>query len=223
MIRVAIVDDHQILSDALKMTFDSEVNFDCVGSADNVAAGQALVETTIPDVLLLDVTLQDGEGLELAARLKKAGLMTKIVVLSGEPDETVLQRAVEIGVEGFLTKGCGLQGLLLTIEKVAQGEIVMPAELLVRLLRRLGRERLMFERNDQLLERLTPREHEILINLARGKSGDEIAIELNITPLTVRTHIRNMMSKLGVHSRLEAVTFALNQGLINYPAERESI
>lgn len=218
MIRVAIVDDHQILADALKMMFEFEDDFDCVGSADSIEAGQALVESTSPDVLLLDATLQDGEGLELAEKLKQSGFETRIIVLTGSPDEAVLQRAVELGVEGFLTKGCSLQELLLTIEKVAQGEIVMPAELLVQLLKRLGRQRFLYERNDQLLERLTPREHEILIYLARGRSGDEIAIELNIAPLTVRTHIRNMMAKLGVHSRLEAVTFALNQGLINYPA-----
>ena len=218
---MAIVDDQQILADALKMMFEFEENFDCVGSADSLAGGLALVASTKPDVLLLDVALEDGDGLDLIPKLRQAGLETKVVVLTGKPDESVLMRAVEMGVEGFITKGCTLPELLASIEKVAQGEIVMPSELLVRLLRRFGRERMIFERNEQLLERLTPREHEILARLARGKSGDEIAVELNITPLTVRTHIRNMMAKLGVHSRLEAVTFALNQGLINIPAQQD--
>jgi len=218
---VAIVDDQQILADALKMMFEFEENFDCVGSADSLAGGLALVASTKPDVLLLDVALEDGDGLDLIPKLRQAGLETKVVVLTGKPDESVLMRAVEMGVEGFITKGCTLPELLTSIEKVAQGEIVMPSELLVRLLRRFGRERMIFERNEQLLERLTPREHEILASLARGKSGDEIAVELNITPLTVRTHIRNMMAKLGVHSRLGAVTFALNQGLINIPSQQD--
>jgi len=221
MIRVAIVDDHQILADALKMMFEFEDNFDCVGSADSLATGQALIESTHPDVLLLDVALDDGDGLDLIPKLRQAGLETRVIVLTGKPDESILLRAVELGVEGFITKGSSLAELLASIEKVAQGEIVMPSELLVRLLKRLGRERTLFERNEQLLERLTPREHEILVHLARGKSGDEIAVELNITPLTVRTHIRNLMAKLGAHSRLEAVTFALNQGLINIPAQQD--
>ncbi len=216
MIRVAIVDDHQILVDALKMMFEFEEKFDCVGSADGLVTGQNLVETTRPDILLLDVYLADGDGLDLVPQLKQASLETRVIVLTGKPDEAVLLRAVELGVQGFITKGCTLPELLSTIEQVAQGEIVMPTELLVRLLRRFGREGFMYNSKNQLLDRLTPREHEILIYLAKGRSGDEIALELNITPLTVRTHIRNMMSKLGVHSRLEAVTFALNQGLITY-------
>lgn len=217
MIRIAIVDDHQVLADALKMMFDFEENFDCVGIANSLATAQTLIEVTQPDILLLDIFLLDGDGLDLIPHLRQASQETKVVVLTGKPDEAILLRAVELEVQGFITKGCSLPELLSTIEKVAQGEIVMPPELLVQVLRRFGRERLVYEKNEKLLERLTPREHEILIYLARGISGDEIAVELNIAPLTVRTHIRNMMSKLGVHSRLEAVTFALGQGLINYP------
>lgn len=219
MISVAIVDDHQILVDALRWLFDYEDKFDCVGSADSLTAGLALIETTRPDVLLLDVHLLDGNGLDLVPKLKLGNLKTKVIVLTGQPDESMLFRAVELGVQGFITKGCSLQELLSTIEQVAQGEIVMPTELLVGLLRSFGRKGFLYNnRDNRILDRLTPREHEILIQLAKGRSGDEIAVELNITPLTVRTHIRNLMSKLGVHSRLEAVTFALNQGLINYSA-----
>ncbi|HSF83605.1 MAG TPA: response regulator transcription factor [Anaerolineales bacterium] len=217
MIRIAIVDDHQVLADALKMMFDFEDNFECVGIANSLASAQTLIEVTQPDILLLDIFLLDGDGLDLIPHLRQASQETKVVVLTGKPDEAILLRAVELEVQGFITKGCSLPELLSTIEKVAQGEIVMPPELLVQVLRRFGRERLAYEKNEKLLERLTPREHEILIYLARGIPGDEIAVDLNIAPLTVRTHIRNMMSKLGVHSRLEAVTFALSQGLINYP------
>jgi len=216
MIRIAIVDDHQILVDALKMMFEFEDKFECVGSANNLAAGQALLESTRPDILLLDVYLTDGDGLDLVPNFGETNLETRVIVLTDEPDESVLLRSVEKGVQGFITKGCSLPELFSTIEQVHQGEIVMPTELLVRLLRRFGREGFLYDQDNQLLDRLTPREHEILIHLTRGRSGDEIANELNITPLTVRTHIRNMMSKLGVHSRLEAVTYALNQGLINY-------
>jgi len=91
----------------------------------------------------------------------------------------------------------------------------MPSQLLVSALRRMVHNHTVVSHKETLWERLTPREREILGCLAAGKSGDEIAAELNITPLTVRTHIRNLLSKLGVHSRLEAVVLGVKHGLLD--------
>ncbi|UCE00895.1 MAG: response regulator transcription factor, partial [Chloroflexota bacterium] len=106
---------------------------------------------------------------------------------------------------------------LATIRKAADGEIVMPSSLLVGLLMRLPRDKAAAYKEEKGWERLTIREQEVLELLASGKSSSEIADELHIAPLTVRTHIRNMMSKMGVHSRLEAVAFGMKNGLIEPP------
>jgi len=217
LIRVAIVEDHQVLTDALKLMLDYEDEFECVGSAGSFAGAQELFNSTKADVILLDIVLPDGDGLDLVSMIRESSKESKVIVFTGYPDEGVLMRSVELGVEGFITKGCSLPELFSGIRQVVQGEIVMPANMLLQLVKRLGRERVYFEKDHLALDRLTPREHEILFSLALGKSGDEIADELKIAPLTVRTHIRNLMSKLGVHSRLEAVSYALSQGLIDFP------
>jgi len=100
----------------------------------------------------------------------------------------------------------------------ADGEIVMPTSLLVGLLMRMPRDRGAAYQDEKGWERLTVREQEVLELLASGKTGDEIAESLHIAPLTVRTHIRNLMAKMGVHSRLEAVTFGIKNGIIDSPA-----
>lgn len=217
MIRVAIIEDHHVLTDALKLMLEYEADFEFAGSADSVASAQQLLASLKADVILLDVFLPDGNGLDLVPILKGADTDCKIVVFTGYPDENVLMRSVDLGVEGFITKDRSLPELFAGIRQVMRGEIIMPAEMLMGLVKRLGRERVYIEKDNKALDRLSPREHEILLALTLGKSGDDIADELNIAPLTVRTHIRNMMSKLGVHSRLEAVAFALSQGLIDFP------
>jgi DNA-binding NarL/FixJ family response regulator len=167
-----------------------------------------------PDVLLLDVDLPDGNGLEMIPDLIKKFPGLYIVVLTCLTDEYTLMKAIDMGVSGFLPKGSSLNELVTTIRKTAGGEIVMPPSLLVGLLKRLPRDRSVMPHRDNPWEHLTQREQEILNYLAKGNSGIEIARRLSIAPLTVRTHIRNLMGKLGVHSRLEAVAFGIKHGLV---------
>jgi len=215
MITVAIVEDHQILVDAIELMLRMKGDFKFVGSAPNLAAGYEMIRRTMPDILLLDINLPDGNGYELVPRVIEASLATRVVVLTSYTDEDTLLRAIDIGVSGFLPKSASLSDFFDTLHKVADGEIVMPPNLLIGLLRRVPRDRSVMHKEDTMWERLTPREYEILVCLAAGKSGSTIAEELNIAPLTVRTHVRNLMSKLGVHSRLEAVAFGVKHGLID--------
>jgi DNA-binding NarL/FixJ family response regulator len=218
MISVAIIEDHQVLVEALEFLLRSEPEFEFAGAAGTLAAGRDLLRRSSPDVLLLDIGLPDGDGLSLIDEIRRTNPNTQVVVLTSFSDENTLLRAVESGVNGFTSKSSSLAELMSTIRQASQGEIVMPSSLLLGLLMRLPRDKAAAYREERGWERLTPREHEILIGLAKGKSGNTLAAELHIAPLTVRTHIRNLMAKLGVHSRLEAVTFALRNGLINPPA-----
>lgn len=215
MITLAIIEDHQIFVDALELMLRTNDEFVFAGSAPNIATACEMIRRTTPNVLLLDIHLPDGNGFELVPRIVEASPSTHVVILTAYTDEDTIMRAINIGVSGFLPKSSSLAEFFNTIRKAAEGEIVMPPHLLVGLLKRVPRDRSVVQREDTVWERLTPREYQILLCLAAGKSGSLIAEELNIAPLTVRTHVRNLMSKLGVHSRLEAVAFGVKHGLID--------
>ncbi len=217
VITVAIVEDHRVFVDSLGIVIRQEPDFELLGAAETLSAARNLIRENLPNVLLLDVALPDGNGLDLVDFVKNVSPQTQIVVLTSLTDESTLMRAIDSGVSGFISKSSPLTELLSAIRNAAQGEIVIPASLLVGLLIRMPRDRAAAYREEQGWERLTVREQEILEMLAMGKTGDDIANELHIALLTVRTHIRNILSKLGVHSRLEAVAFGLKEGLIKPP------
>ena len=215
-IAVMLVDDHQVLTDALATILRSEPDLRVTGVAGTCAATRELLSRACPDVLLLDVSLPDGDGLSLVPEANRMCPHTHILVLTSLSDEGTLMRAIETGVNGFVAKNRPLSEVITAIREAAEGEIVMPASLLLGVLARTSRPR-AGSPTQAGREPLTAREREILVYLARGKSGPDIAVGLNIAPLTVRTHIRNLMEKLGVHSRLEAVSYALRHGLIESP------
>ena len=218
MITVAMIEDHQLLVDTLGLMLRYEDDIQFLGAAASLADGIDLVQNCTPEVLLLDVGLPDGNGLDLIPEIVETSPKTNIVVLTSLSDEATLMRVVDSGISGFVSKNSQLSDLLATIRKAAEGEIVIPTSLLMGLLMRMPRDKAAAYREEKGWERLTIREQEILGMLAMGKSGNEIADELHIAPLTVRTHIRNLMSKMGVHSRLEAVAFGLKNGIIEPPS-----
>jgi DNA-binding NarL/FixJ family response regulator len=219
---IVLVDDHQLLTDALTAILHSEPDLRVVGVAETCAAARERLRRICPDVLLLDVSLPDGDGISLVPEFNRLCPGAYILVLTSFSDEKTLTRAIETGVNGFVSKERPLSEIIAAIRQAAEGEIVMPASLLVGLLGRLPRSapEPAAQANHAML---TPREREILALLAQGLSGAQIAAELNIALLTVRTHVRNLLEKLGVHSRLEAVSYALRHGLIEPPLERQAL
>ena len=208
-----IVDDHRVLTDALTTLLQSEPDLQVAGVADTCAGARQRLAQICPAVLLLDVLLPDGNGLDLVPECNRLCPHMQILVLTSLSDEKTLMRAVETGVNGFIAKNQPLAEVIAAIRQAAEGEIVMPTSLLRGVLARVAP--LPSTQADRIP--LTPREREILNCLARGMSGPQIAAGLNIAPHTVRTHIRNLMEKLSVHSRLEAVSHALRYGLIEPP------
>ena len=217
MVSLAIIEDHQILVDSLVLMLRQEPDLEFLGAAESLAKGRDLVRRITPDVLLLDISLPDGDGLDLLPEVRRFSPETQVVVLTSYTDETTLMRAIDSGVNGFVSKSGSLTDLLGTIRQAAEGEIIMPTSLLMGLILRMPRDKNATYREEKGWERLTLREREILELLVKGESGEAIAGNLHIAPLTVRTHIRNLLAKLGVHSRLEAVAFGLKNGLIEPP------
>jgi len=215
-ITIGIVDDHQVLVEALRMVIQNEPDLRVTGEAGTCAGCLELVKRTRPDILLLDVALPDGNGLSLVPQINQISPETHILVLTSLSDEATLLQAVDLGVSGFVSKNRRLSEVLGAIRQAAAGEIAISVSLLLGLLGHKSNPPSRPQVKGEG-EALTLRERQILTCLAQGKSGAEIAGELNIAPLTVRTHIRNIFEKFGVHSRLEAVSYALRQGMIDSP------
>jgi DNA-binding NarL/FixJ family response regulator len=210
-IRVLLADRHSLVREAMHTALDIEPDLEVV--ADAADAADALVQAgqTTPDVVVLDASMfqqssANGGGLSIG-RLRELSPESRIVVVTEAEDEDTLVEAVEAGATGFVTKGAPLPELLEAIRAVGRDEAVIPGHLLGGLLRRLVRHQSLQREARHRLQRLTRREREVLALLSQGANNQEIAEALVISPQTARTHTQNILSKLGVHSRLEAVAF----------------
>jgi DNA-binding NarL/FixJ family response regulator len=168
-----------------------------------------------PDVVLMDIDFRGGmSGIEATRLIKVSSPATNVLIMTAHEDERLLVEAVEAGASGFLRKTEGVDQLIAAMKAAAAGEILIDRAALARLLPRVAREREVHRDAVLLLNQLTDREREILGLLGEGMRNEEIASHLFISPQTVQTHIRNVLGKLGVHSKLEAVTFAVRHGAI---------
>ena len=206
-ITLLICDDHRILTDALAAVVASEPGFRLVANpVDNAEDAVSLAASHRPDVVLMDIELSGPvDGIEATRRITKLAPRTKVIVVSGHRRPTVMVEAVEAGAVGFLDKGTAVTKMLQGVRDVAAGEMLIDSTRLARLMPVLAAERkTTFDALDRL-SRLTQREQEILRMLAEGSRNDAIARRLSISVATARTHISNILTKLNVHSRLEAV------------------
>ena len=206
-IRVLIVDDHEVLGDSLARVLDEEPDMVAVGLAQSLAQARARGMTNAPDGLLLARRLPDGDGVAAIGELRELRPSMSVVVLTASAGDDVLVRAIEAGAAGFVSKTRGLQEVTSAVRAAAAGEAVISPEMLSRLLPKL-------RRGAGPDPDLTRREHEVLEMLARGLSNAAIAEELHVSVHTVRNHIANLSSKLGAHSKLEALSIAVRRGLV---------
>jgi DNA-binding NarL/FixJ family response regulator len=189
----------------------AEPDLSVVGTAPTLAQARAMIVTVAPDVILLDHRLPDGLGVDAIAELMSLRPSTKIVVLTAAAEDSMLVAATEAGCAGFILKTSPLDELVAAVRNAAAGEIVVSSELLSRLLNRLRRG------HDQPAHELTTREAEILQLIAQGLTNGAIATRLFISVNTVRNHVQNILAKLDAHSKLEALSVAIRDGLIAPP------
>lgn len=220
-IRVLIVDNQQLFTEALRTLLELEDDIEVVGEAYDGTSAVERISATKPDIAVLDLRMPGLNGIEVTERVKPEFESLKVIILTAADDNEFLTRAVEAGVDGYLTKDCAMEELAASIRRVMSGETIIPATQLKDLLRNLTyRKRQEMSPGAYLASFLTQREKEVLRLLVAGKSNDAIAAELFISQNTVRTHIQNILSKLSVHSKLEAVAFAIRHGVVE--PERES-
>jgi DNA-binding NarL/FixJ family response regulator len=212
-----LCDDHRVLTDALATMVGLDDDLALVAAPVHTAEEAiALTEEHLPDVVLMDIVFKGGgmTGIEATRRIKEISPATKVVIMTAHDEDRLLVEAVEAGASGFLSKDEPAEDLLAAAKSAAEGEVLIDPNTLTRLLAQVSREREEERDALRLLGDLTDREREILQMLARGKRNDDIAKELFISPQTVQTHVRNILGKLRVHSKLEAVAFAVRHGAI---------
>jgi DNA-binding NarL/FixJ family response regulator len=208
VVRVLIVDDHRVVADGLRLVLDEHPDLQVIATAGDGATALRLASTTPPDLVLVDYRLPDMTGAELAAQLRDRQPGIRVLFLSMVVSAQLIREAVKAGARGYLVKTQPAEELVDAVRRAATGEMLVPAATLAELV--VGD-----DEGAQLLDRLTPRETDVLRLLAAGLDNRAIAARLGIGYVTARSHLRNLSSKLGAHSKLEILARAVELGLIN--------
>ncbi|HEV8224078.1 MAG TPA: response regulator transcription factor [Rubrobacteraceae bacterium] len=214
-IRVLLVEDHASFRQALAFMLEREPGFEVAGQVGSLAEARQLNGEVLEnvEVAIVDLALPDGDGLELIEDFSSEPRMTTLV-LSASLEPGRFARAVEAGASGVLHKSTPIKDIVEAVQMLRAGEALLSPAEVVEMLRLVGRERQEELAARQAVERLTPREKEVLQALAEGLESKEIAEKLNVTVETERTHMVNILHKLGVHSRLQALVFAARYGVV---------
>jgi DNA-binding NarL/FixJ family response regulator len=205
MIRVMLVDDHQLVRQAVGRAVDSEPDLNVVAQAGTLAEGLALAQLERPDVLVVDVTLPDGNGLELVRASRELLPASGIVVLTMHSDDDTLLRALQAGASALVLKSATLDSVVDAVRRAAVAPEVFSAAGLAAAMRR---------RDSVDKPRLTPRETEVLALLKDGLSVGQVAKGLYMSESTVKTHVAKIYDKLGATNRAQALMAAIRQGLV---------
>ncbi len=206
--RVLIVEDHLVVAEGLAALIDHQSDMKVVGKVGTVADCASLGVELNPDVVLLDFRLPDGTGADAAAAIREMRPQAKMIFLTREDSDAARFAAVQSGASAFIHKSQAAAEVVTAIRDVARGKMLITPRTIATL---LAKRRTI----DVQLQSLTVREKEVLRLMAEGEPSRSIASSLGISYTTVRTHIRSLGQKLGVHSKLEAIVKARELGLIN--------
>lgn len=206
MTRVVLVEDHDMVAEAIGLALE-RAGIEVIARASTVAAALAETRRGEPDVILLDRRLPDGDGTALIPEFVRGG--ARVLVLTGEATASVAARVAEAGGAGLMLKSARLDDLVEAVRRVADGEVVFDQRLLAGVLDRLtGRVKVAGAT-------LTAREQETLLLLAEGVGTDQISSRLGVARNTARNHVQRVLDKLGASSKLEAVSIARREGLLD--------
>lgn len=204
-IRVVIVDDHEVVRVGLASLLEDEEDIRVVALAGSAAEALAATRANEPDVLVLDVRLPDGNGIQLVPEAKAASSRTRVLVLTSYSGDDTIAEAVAAGADGFASKTTDARSLIQTIRDLADGKDVLRAQVSAALIRYL-------RQPDQaeplaLREQLTARESQIAAFVAEGLSNREIGERVGISEKTVKNHVSNILNKMNAHRRAEIIHF----------------
>jgi DNA-binding NarL/FixJ family response regulator len=216
-VRVVIVDDQELFRRGLVMLVSTEDDIEVVGEAADGDQATALAAATVPDVILLDVRMPKRSGIEACLTIKEVAPSAKIIMLTMSDDEADLYDAVKNGASGYLLKDASIDQVAQAIRVVADGQSLISPSMATKLLDEFKSISRGGVKPGGMLPRLTDRELEVLNLVARGLNNREIARDLFISENTVKNHVRNILEKLQLHSRMEAVMYAVREKLLDLP------
>jgi DNA-binding NarL/FixJ family response regulator len=220
-IRVLFVEDHQLLAEALSAMLAREPDIEVVGVAGSVAQAKELARERL-DVVLMDYRLPDGTGAEATRAIKARWPVARVVMLTAVKDDETVLESIQAGADGYLTKDRAADDVVQAVRAAYAGETLLPRSVILEIARRVAAAKAKGD-DRRMIEPLTPRELEVLRALTDGLSTPEICEKLYIAPNTLRTHVQNIMGKLRVHSKLEAVAFALKNRLVEPPRAEDAV
>jgi DNA-binding NarL/FixJ family response regulator len=214
-IRVLVVDDHALFRRGLEIVLEQESDIEVVGEASDGAEAVEKASNLLPDIVLMDVRMPRRSGIEACTAIKDVVPSSKIIMLTISDEEVDLYEAIKAGATGYLLKEISIDEVASAIREVAGGKSLISPSMASKLLTEFAS---MIKKNDERQQvpapRLTDRELEVLKLVARGLNNRDIAKELFISENTVKNHIRNILEKLQLHSRMEAVVYAVREKLL---------
>ena len=215
-IRVLIVDDHALFRRGLQMVLEGEPDIDVVGEASDGSEAVKKAEDATPDVVLMDVRMPKRSGIEATRVIKDTLPSTRILMLTISDEEADLYEAIKAGASGYLLKEISIDEVANAVRQVNQGQSLISPSMASKLLNEFAT---MVKRRDERSQmpgpRLTERELQVLRLVAKGLNNKDIGDDLFISENTVKNHVRNILEKLHLHSRMEAVVYAVREKLLD--------
>lgn len=215
-IRVVVVDDNELFLGGLRMLLGLEEDIEVIGEAAEATAAVLVVTATVPDVVLLDVRMPGDTGIEVCRTIKDVSPNSRIIMLTASDEEADLYDAVKSGASGYLLKDSSIEEVAQAVRVVADGQSLISPSMAVKLIDEF-KQMSRTDRSTVPGPRLTERELEVLRLVAQGLNNREIGRRLFISENTVKNHVRNMLEKLQLHSRIDAVMYAVRERLPGFP------
>ena len=215
-VRVLVVDDQELFRRGLIMLLSGDSDIEVVGEAADGVTATDLAVTTAPDVILLDVRMPRRTGVEACRAIKEAVPSAKIIMLTVSDEEADLYESVKNGASGYLLKDSSIEEVAQAVRVVNEGQSLISPSMAVKLIDEF-KQMSKPEREQGPALKLTERELEVLRLVAKGLNNREVAKELFISENTVKNHVRNILEKLQLHSRMEAVMYAMREKLLDLP------
>lgn len=204
--RILLVDDHEVVRLGVRALLEDEPGMEVVGEAGTVQEAMSLVTELLPDVVVLDLRLPDGHGVDVCRQIKTELPETRIIVLTSFPNDEVILDAISAGADGYVLKQIGSGELLTALERVGRGESLLDPAITSRVFARM-REMHKLERASAFAA-LTDQEIKILALIAQGQTNQEIGDALNLSEKTARNYVSRILNKLHLTSRAQAAAYA---------------
>ena len=213
-IRVLLADDHHLVRTGFRVILETEEDLEVVGEASDGTQAVALAASTRPDVVLMDVEMPGMDGLAATRRITESADGPAVLILTTFDRDDYLFAALQAGASGFLLKNGTPEALIEAVRVLARGDALLAPEITRRVIATFARPGATPRTRPDGLDELTPREHEVLVAMARGATNAEIAASMHLGEATVKTHVSRVLTKLALRDRTQAVVFAYEHGVV---------